>query len=235
MRGDDLVLADDLRRRPSAPSASSGMNSMKRTSTPRVAPERGEVDDLVVVDAALHDGVDLDRVEARPPGRRRCRRAPGPARRGGSSRTKRSARERVEADVDPPQPGGAQLVGEQAQRGAVGRHRQIGRAARDRPTARSAPACSTSTGRWARTVGSPPVRRMPSTSKRSTTDRGEPLDLLERRAPRSRQPRHPLLRHAVRAAEVAAVGDRDPQVADDAPEGIDQILHARIRLPPGPG
>ena len=33
---------------------------------------------------------------------------------------------------------------------------------------RSRPACCTSTGRWARTVGSPPVSRRPSTSKRST-------------------------------------------------------------------
>ena len=40
-------------------------------------------------------------------------------------------------------------------------------------------ASPTSTGRWARTVGSPPVRRMPSTPNRSTKQPGEPLDLLE--------------------------------------------------------
>ena len=57
-RGHHLVGAS------TSPSASSGMNSMKRTPTPLLAPERGEVDDLVVVDAADHDAVDLHRVEA---------------------------------------------------------------------------------------------------------------------------------------------------------------------------
>ena len=39
------------------------MNSMKRTPTPCSRPKRGEVDDLVVVDAPHHDAVDLHRVE----------------------------------------------------------------------------------------------------------------------------------------------------------------------------
>ena len=34
-------------------------------------------------------------------------------------------------------------------------------------------------GRWARTVGSPPVRRIESKPKRSTHEPGQPLDLLE--------------------------------------------------------
>ena len=37
---------------------------MKRTATPRLAAELGEVDDLVVVDAAHQDDVELHRVEA---------------------------------------------------------------------------------------------------------------------------------------------------------------------------
>ena len=57
-------------------------------------------------------------------------------------------------------------------------------------------------------------------------DPGQPLDLLERQHLAARQPQHALLGHAVGAAEVAAVGDRDAQVADGAPEGIDEI-HAR--------
>ena len=36
---------------------------MNRTSTPCSPPERGQVEDLVVVDVALHDGVDLDGAE----------------------------------------------------------------------------------------------------------------------------------------------------------------------------
>ena len=47
-----------------APSASSGMNSMKRTTTPRSPTERGEVHDLVLVDASHEHDVDLHRFEA---------------------------------------------------------------------------------------------------------------------------------------------------------------------------
>jgi hypothetical protein len=34
-----------------------------------------------------------------------------------------------------------------------------------------------------------------------------------------------VFRHAVGAAEIAAVGDRDAQIADRAGEGIDELLH----------
>ena len=186
-----------------------------------LAAERGEVDDLVVVDAALHDGVDLDRVE---PGLLRGVDAVEhlvAARRAGSSR--RSARRRSESRLmlTRPQAGGAQVVGDEAAAwrrwwSSPGRLRPVGRAA-------ARPACSTSTGRWARTVGSPPVRRMPSTPKRSTNSRAS-RSISSKSAARSRgSQRHALLRHAVGAAEVAAVGDRDPQVAHGAPEGIDEI------------
>ena len=77
-------------------------------------------------------------------------------------------------------------------------------------------------GRWARTVGSPPVRRIESMPKRSTQHPGDPLDLLEGEQLVPGQPLHALLGHAVGAAEVAAVGDRDPQVAVDAPERVDE-------------
>ena len=36
------------------------------------------------------------------------------------------------------------------------------------------------------------------------------------------QPLHALLGHAVGAAEIAAVGDRDPEVGDPAPEAVDE-------------
>ena len=53
----------------------------------------------------------------------------------------------------------------------------------------------------------------------------DPLDLLEREELAARQEAvlvaEDLLRHAVHAAEVAAVGDRDPQVADRPAEGVD--------------
>ena len=50
--------------------------------------------------------------------------------------------------------------------------------------------------------------------------RAEPVELLERQELGLGQERH-VLGHAVDAAEVAAVGDRDPDVADGPPEGVD--------------
>ena len=51
---------------------------------------------------------------------------------------------------------------------------------------------------------------------------GDPRDLLVGEHLGAREPVHALRRHAVRAAEVAAVGDRDPQITDDAPVPVDQ-------------
>ena len=78
-------------------------------------------------------------------------------------------------------------------------------------------------GRSRRTSGSPPVIRSFSTP--SDDERpGDPLDLLEGQDLVVRQERvvapEDLLGHAVRAAEVAPVGDRDAQVADGSTEGI---------------
>ena len=49
----------------------------------------------------------------------------------------------------------------------------------------------------------------------------QPVELLERQQVGLRQERH-VLRHAVDAAEIAAVGHRDAQIGDRAPERIDQ-------------
>ena len=109
--------------------------------------------------------------------------------------------------------------------------------------AEARPACATSTGRWARTVGSPPVRRIPSTSKRSTKIRARRSISSNVSTSLRGSHCHALLGHAVRAAEVAAVGDRDAQVADDAAERVDEIVgshaasayehRAPQRRPPG--
>ena len=82
---------------------------------------------------------------------------------------------------------------------------------------------STSRGRRWRTVGSPPVSRIESTPVALDHQPGQALDLLERQHLAARQPDHALLGHAVGAAEVAAVGDRDPQVLDDPPEAIGEL------------
>src|SRR5690606_29175833 len=56
--------------------------------------------------------------------------------------------------------------------------------------------------------------------------RAQPLQLLQREQARLRQVGHGP-GHAVHAAEVAAVGHRDPHIADAAAEGIDH--HAKLR------
>ena len=53
-------------------------------------------------------------------------------------------------------------------------------------------------------------------------DPGDVAHLLEREHLTAGQPLHPLLRHAVGAAEVAAIGHGDAQIAMDAPERVDQ-------------
>ena len=53
-------------------------------------------------------------------------------------------------------------------------------------------------------------------------DSDEPGDLLEVEDVLPRQPGVVLLRHAVSAAQVAPVGDREAQVPERAPEGVQQ-------------
>ena len=79
-----------------------------------------------------------------------------------------------------------------------------------------------STGRSRRTSGSPPVTRslrMPSVDG----DADEALDLFEIQDLAARSTKcTSVLRHAVEAADVAAVGDADAQVVVNAAEGIDE-------------
>ena len=75
-----------------------------------------------------------------------------------------------------------------------------------------------------RTSGSPPVRR---SLLDALADEGaaQPVELLERQDLGLGQEGH-VLRHAIDAAEVAAVRHRDAQIGDMPAEGID---HLRIR------
>ena len=50
----------------------------------------------------------------------------------------------------------------------------------------------------------------------------EPLDLLEREDLAPRHEPHVLVRHAIEAADIAAVGDADPQVRVNAAERVDK-------------
>ena len=54
-------------------------------------------------------------------------------------------------------------------------------------------------------------------------DASETLDFFEGQDLAARQPDHAFFRHAVGAAEIAAIGDRNAQVTNGSSEGIDQI------------
>ena len=56
----------------------------------------------------------------------------------------------------------------------------------------------------------------------------ELTDLLERQHVRARQPDVLVLRHAVVAPEVAAIGDRNPQVAERPAEGVEDGHPSRL-------
>jgi hypothetical protein len=62
----------------------------------------------------------------------------------------------------------------------------------------------------------------------------QPVDLLERQDVLARQEGHGL-GHAIDAAEVAAVGDRDPQIGDVPAEGVDHGLSGHAYSPSSSG
>ena len=74
-------------------------------------------------------------------------------------------------------------------------------------------------GRSCRSSGSPPVSRILLDAE-TGEDAGQPVDLLEGEDGRAGQPHVLLLRHAVAAAHVAAVGDGDAEVAERPAESV---------------
>ena len=224
-RFDDLVLADDLVVHP----VTVGIERHELDEAHldvTVAAEFGERHDLVVVDATFDDGVDLDR---REPGFLGRLDAVEHTLEFVAARHLMESRavEGVEADVDPTQPCVTQRLGHQAHRGAVGGHRQIDR------TIRPLDRCELldEHGQVRTHGGLTAGEADPPNAVPLHEHAGEPLDLLERHHLRARQPLHPFLGHAVGAAEVAPIGDRDAQVLDDAPERIDQLLVRSVGPP----
>jgi hypothetical protein len=143
------------------------MNSMKRTSTPCVAPEAGEVDDLVVVDAPLDTALIFTGSNPAASAAARCRRAPHELVAARHALRTSVAVERVEADVHPVAGRPHQLVG--ASRSSVEPLVVIARSTAGTGRRIGTPACELHQHRQVRPhVGSPPVRRMPSNPKRST-------------------------------------------------------------------
>ena len=189
------------------------MNSMKRTPTPLSRPNAREVDDLVVVDAAHHDRVHLHRREAR-----------------------------VERGVDAGEHA-VELVALGRARGTRSRCSESSDTLMRRSPA-SARSCASSGSRTplvviamstpsgASSCDEPghvrPHERLAAgdadrlEAEALDADPGDPGDLLVGEQLLAGQPLHPLFGHAVGAAEVAAVGDRDPQILDAPRERIDQ-------------
>ena len=119
-----------------------------------------------------------------------------------------------------PSPAAASSPASAAQGGPVRRERQVDRLAGRRPDRGQAldePGQVAPDERLA--AGDPELRRA-----EPDEDAGQPLDLLERQDELARQEREvapeDLLGHAVDAPEVAAVGDRDPQVVDRPAEPV---------------
>jgi len=181
----------------------------------------GERNNLIVVDSALHDCVHLDRLQADRHGRfdslehRVELVALG-------DRAELVALQRVETHVDARQACAAQVVGHERQRRAVGgechvdghpgarrvgagrhcqrreffdQHRQVG--AHRRLAAREADAVD---------------------SEAFNADSRDAVQFFVGEHLGARQPGHAFFGHAVGAAEIAAVGDGDAQVAHGAPE-----------------
>ena len=192
---------------------------MKTRSKPCVAGPGDEVVELVLVDAAQRHGVDLDR----EPGSLR-RREPfedrlEPAAAGDLGELRRV--ERVDRDVDPAHAAIAQFAGVAGELAAIGRQGQlVERAGADMPAERAEQGHDVAADQ----------RLAAGQAKLFDAEPDEgaahPVELLEGQKLGFRQKSH-LFRHAIDAAEVAAVGDRYAQIGDGSSKRVDHAWLAR--------
>jgi hypothetical protein len=196
---------------------------------PTVAAEGGEVDHLVVVDAAHDHAIDLHRVETGV--ERGVDSGDHPIEVVATGElAEHVGPQRVERDVDPTQAGVGEVVGHLGELDPVAGHGDVDAEwceHRDQP-GQVRPDGGLATG---------DADRLEAEALHADPDDpglfliGEQLVALE--------PGHAFLGHAVGAAEIAPVGDRHPEVGNAASEGVDQRLHSlRVcdlgHLPPGP-
>jgi hypothetical protein len=180
------------------------MNSMNRTPTP--------FDDLVVVHAPHHDAIDLHRRHPRVEGGVDAREHPLELVAAGQ-REEGLAAQGVERDVDPRQPRGGEIVRQLGELHAIGGEREVDAEGREQLDEADdvgpdqGLAAGEADGFEAETFDADPC------------DAG---DLLVAQELVAGHPLHALDRHAVRAAEVAAIGDGDPQIPHPARVGVDQ-------------
>ena len=188
------------------------MNSMNRMPTPRSRPKRARS----TISSSLTPRITtaLTFTGARPASSA----ASMPAITRSSSSRRVSARKRSRCSVSSEtftrlRPACREVVGDLGQLHAVGGEREVDAERRqhlDQPG---------HVGPHERLAAGEPDRLEPEPLDAHP---GDPGDLLVGEHLGAGQPGHPLGRHAVGAAEIAAVGDRDPQVVDPARVAVDQ-------------
>ncbi len=181
------------------------MYSMKRTSAPTRSAELDQVDELVVVVAAHHDRVELERAEARAPSGVDAGEHGWRARRASCQPLETIAPQRVEADRDAMEPGALErrrAASASSTPFVVSARSRSQGLRREQPDQRRQVAAQQ---RLAAGRGAAGRRR----ARANRSDRAG--DLLEVEDVLAGQPEVLLLRHAVVAAQVAAVGDREPE------------------------
>src|SRR5215207_4285910 len=166
------------------------------------APPLGKLDDVVLAEAAYPERVHLDRPDARmflQLGQPRQHLIQG---RAAGDLMELLVLQGVQADVDPGQAGLGQRPGQLLEQEAVGRQTQAGGALDLGEVAHQV--------RQARSQGWLAAGQPQLADAERHRDPRQSPDLLEREQPLAGEPGHPLFRHAVGAAEVAAVRHRDP-------------------------
>ena len=188
------------------------MNSMNRTMRPVARGEGGEVEDLVVVAASQQHHVHL---HGREPGRlggihgpQNVAEVAPPA-----DRRKALGSQGVTAHVHPSQTGRGQLLGHAGQLRPVGGHRQVLEPERGQPGDEHREPLA----HERLPAGDPHCGHTEAPGHAS-----HPRDLVEREELVHAEEREPRLGHAVDAAQVAAIGDRDAKVVVHTPVAVDK-------------
>ena len=192
---------------------------MKRTWRGRSRVRAGEPLEVLAV-ALQEDGVELDRIE--PGGERRLDAAPdlGEVAAAGDCAEALGV-EGVDADVDPVDAGRLQRRGEAGELGAVGRQREVLEAGEGLEPPHDVQQVLADQ-RLAAGQSHPPDAE----AHQGADDR---LDLIRREEVAVAEGEVGVLRQAIGAAQVAAVGHRDPQVGEPAAESVDQAGPRGVR------
>ena len=201
------------------PSASSGMNSMKRTSTPLRRPNSTNA----AISSSLtprmttqltFTGSNPAAMAASMPSSTRSRLS-APCQLSEAGRLKR-----VQRHVHPSQARGPQIGRQQGQRHAVGGHGQVGAEFGQQ----------TDQHRQVGPHGGLAAGESDAVDAVALDhDPSQPGDLLEGEQVVAGHPFQSLGGHAIGAPEVAPVGDRDPQVPVNPPEAVNELLRHRLR------